>query len=94
MTYRPISLAPLGALRAFETAVRLGSFKAAAAALSVTPAVLVAGDLAAGRLVRPFATALPDPYGFWLLSRETTANRARIRAFTGWIRSETGPAPR
>ncbi|MBV8657446.1 MAG: LysR family transcriptional regulator [Burkholderiales bacterium] len=39
---RPIALthAPLGALRAFESAARLGSFKAAAAELFVTPAAI------------------------------------------------------
>jgi LysR family glycine cleavage system transcriptional activator len=61
---------------------------AAGQGIALTPGVLVAGDLAAGRLARPFPAALPDPYGFWLLSRETAANRIRIRAFTGWIRSE------
>lgn len=35
-----ISNAPLGALRAFESAARLGSFKAAAAELYVTPAAI------------------------------------------------------
>jgi len=61
---------------------------AAGQGVALTPGVLVAADLAAGRLVRPFAAALPDPYAFWLLARETPAIRARIRAFRQWIRAE------
>lgn len=60
--------------------------------VALTPGILVAADLASGRLMRPFPIALPDPYAFWLLSRETAANRARIRAFTRWIRSEIAQA--
>src|SRR3954453_11706085 len=37
---RPLASAPLGALRAFEAAARLGSFKLAAAELAVTPAAI------------------------------------------------------
>jgi LysR family glycine cleavage system transcriptional activator len=52
-------------------------------ALGHTP--LVEADLAAGRLVAPFAMSLPSEMGFYLVAPEATANRAEIAALRAWL---------
>jgi DNA-binding transcriptional LysR family regulator len=61
---------------------------AAGRGIALTPAILVADDLAAGRLVRPFALSVPDPYAFWLAYAVKRADESRIRAFARWVREE------
>jgi DNA-binding transcriptional LysR family regulator len=61
---------------------------AAGRGIALTPAILVADDLAAGRLVRPFALGVPDPYAFWLAYAVKRADESRIRAFARWVREE------
>jgi LysR family glycine cleavage system transcriptional activator len=56
--------------------------------LALSPTVLVADDLAAGRLVKPFAISLADPFGYWLAYAVERAGESRIRAFARWIRQE------
>uniref|UniRef100_Q07JX4 Transcriptional regulator, LysR family n=1 Tax=Rhodopseudomonas palustris (strain BisA53) TaxID=316055 RepID=Q07JX4_RHOP5 len=45
----------------------------------------VEADLAAGRLVAPFATKLPDEWGFYLVSPIATAEAPKIAAFRQWL---------
>ena len=52
-------------------------------ALGLAP--LVDDDLAAGRLVRPFATEIPSAYGFWFVCREDRLGEPKIAAFRRWI---------
>jgi DNA-binding transcriptional LysR family regulator len=54
--------------------------------VALSPRVLVAEDLATGRLVAPFVTAIPDPFSFWLLHRQDRADEPRITRFTTWMR--------
>jgi DNA-binding transcriptional LysR family regulator len=61
---------------------------AAGRGIALSPAILVADDLAAGRLVRPFALSVPDPYAFWLAYAVKRADESRIRAFARWVREE------
>ncbi len=49
---------------------------------------LVVDDLAAGRLVRPFALVLPTNFAYHLVSPEATAELPRIAAFREWILAE------
>lgn len=55
-------------------------------ALAISP--LVAGDLAAGRLVRPFETVLQSPFSFWIVCRREHANAAKIRSFRAWLHEQ------
>jgi LysR family glycine cleavage system transcriptional activator len=61
---------------------------------------LVADDLAAGRLVRPFEISLPTEYCYYLVCPVATAGTPKIEAFRGWLldtvrgqaeREATGP---
>jgi LysR family transcriptional regulator, glycine cleavage system transcriptional activator len=45
----------------------------------------VEGDIAKGRLVVPFKIALPSDAGFYLVSREATADPPKLRAFRQWL---------
>jgi len=54
--------------------------------VTLAPEILVREDIARGRLARPFAISLPDPFSFWLIYRRDRAREARIRAFATWIR--------
>ena len=51
---------------------------------------LVAGDIAAGRLVKPFELALKSPtmFAYHLITRKDTAERPMIKAFRNWILGE------
>lgn len=61
---------------------------ASGAGVALAPDRLVRDDLAAGRLVRPFRAALPDPHRYWMLYRRDRAQEARLRAFAYWLRRE------
>ena len=52
--------------------------------------ILVADDLAAGRLVRPFDPSLSTPltFSFYLLSAKDSAAQPKIAAFRGWLLEE------
>ncbi len=47
--------------------------------------VLVKGDIEAGRLVRPFATALAAESAFYLVYLPETENAPKIKAFREWL---------
>lgn len=47
--------------------------------------VLAEGDLAAGRLVRPFKTALPLDVSYFLVRSDATAPRPEILHFRNWL---------
>ena len=50
--------------------------------------VLVAENLAAGELVRPFDISLPAEFAYYVVSPNATADRPHIRAFREWILEE------
>ncbi|PIW29872.1 MAG: transcriptional regulator [Rhodospirillales bacterium CG15_BIG_FIL_POST_REV_8_21_14_020_66_15] len=50
--------------------------------------VMVADDLAEGRLVRPFDFALPAPQAYYLACVEGEEDRPKIRAFREWLLAE------
>ena len=49
---------------------------------------LAAGDIAAGRLVRPFAVSMPYDLAYYLVCPRTTAERPRIAAVRAWLLEE------
>jgi LysR family glycine cleavage system transcriptional activator len=49
---------------------------------------IAAGDLAAGRLVRLFTLALPDPFAYYILTVPGALERPKVRAFRDWLRCE------
>ncbi|UXN71590.1 transcriptional regulator GcvA [Devosia neptuniae] len=50
--------------------------------------MLVAADLAAGRLVRPFAHALKSPSSFYLVHPPAAIRQPKVRAFRDWLLAE------
>jgi LysR family glycine cleavage system transcriptional activator len=53
---------------------------------------LVRGDLAAGRLVKPFEVELDSGLSYWLVTAPAAAPRPRLEAFRGWLLAEIGAA--
>jgi len=49
---------------------------------------LAAGDLAAGRLVKPFDIAIPTEYAYYILSPRATSQHPKIVAFREWLLEE------
>jgi LysR family glycine cleavage system transcriptional activator len=49
---------------------------------------LAAWDLIGGRLVRPFAIALPASFAYWIVCPKATAKLPKIKAFTDWLLTE------
>ena len=62
--------------------------------VALTGSVLVADDLAAGRLVRPFDLSIPAPlnFSYYVVSPEATADQPRIVAFREWVMLEAAKA--
>jgi len=50
--------------------------------------VLVAWDLLAGRLVRPFTTALRSPYAYWIVGPASALRRPKVAALKTWLIAE------
>ncbi len=50
--------------------------------------VLVADDLAAGRLVKPFDLELPTQAAYYLACPDGTQDRPKVKAFRDWVMSE------
>ena len=55
-------------------------------ALALPP--LVEADIAAGRLIVPFALAVPSPYAYYLVMPEVIAERPSVAAFRNWLLAE------
>lgn len=55
--------------------------------------MLIEGDLAAGRLVRPFAHALKAQSSFYLVYPPDAIRQRKVRAFRDWLFSEIGDTP-
>jgi LysR family glycine cleavage system transcriptional activator len=49
---------------------------------------LVADDLRAGRLVRPFSMSLPADLAYYLVYPAQAAQRPKVRAFRDWLFEE------
>lgn len=60
--------------------------------VALASSILVADDLAAGRLIRPFDVSFPIQFGYWLVCPETTADNPKTRTFREWLLSEVKAA--
>ncbi|MBV8089675.1 MAG: transcriptional regulator GcvA [Alphaproteobacteria bacterium] len=49
---------------------------------------IAAADLDAGRLVRLFSLALPDPFAYYIVTPPGALERPKVRAFRNWLRAE------
>ena len=49
---------------------------------------IAAADLAAGRLVRPFALSLPDRFAYYIVTAPGALDRPKVKAFHDWLREE------
>jgi LysR family transcriptional regulator, glycine cleavage system transcriptional activator len=56
--------------------------------VALSRTALASLDLLAGRLVRPFAEALPAPYAYYVVCPKATANRPKIMTFRDWLLTE------
>src|SRR2546430_11107383 len=56
--------------------------------VALARSALAAGDLAAGRLVRPYECAVPTRYRYFLACPPTHAQRPEVRAFRDFLRAE------
>jgi LysR family glycine cleavage system transcriptional activator len=52
--------------------------------------VLVADDVAAGRLVRPFALAFPLRFRYYLVHQKDLPKESRVPVFRSWLLAEAG----
>ena len=56
--------------------------------VALARSALAAWDLIGGRLVRPFALALPVPYAYWIVCPKATAKLPKIATFRDWLLAE------
>ncbi|WP_430537905.1 LysR substrate-binding domain-containing protein [Agrilutibacter niabensis] len=56
--------------------------------VALAPAVLVQDAIRAGRLAKPFAISIPDPFSYWIVCRKDRMKEAPIGAFHRWIALE------
>ena len=56
--------------------------------VALTSSVLVADDLAAGRLCKPFTLSLPIRFAYYVVAPEAAADRPKVAAFRAWILAE------
>jgi LysR family glycine cleavage system transcriptional activator len=66
------------------------AIEAAAGGLGVAlaPAVLVAGDLASGRLVRLASAEVSEPFAYYLVYPKDRAEREPVQIFRSWLQTE------
>jgi len=72
----------------FEDSAMLLDAAAEGQGVALGRSALVAADLAAGRLVRPFDISLPFALRHYLVCPKATAERPKIAAFRGWLLAE------
>lgn len=60
----------------------------AAQGVALSRSALVAGDLAAGRLVQPLKETQPAPFAYWIVCPKADAERPNIVRFRDWLLAE------
>jgi LysR family glycine cleavage system transcriptional activator len=58
--------------------------------VAVAESALVAADIEAGRLVRPFDIVLPTAAGYYVVTPPRGAERRKVKAFRDWLFAEAG----
>jgi LysR family glycine cleavage system transcriptional activator len=56
--------------------------------IAIARTALAAWDLIGGRLVRPFAMAMPASYAYWIVCPKAVAKMPKITAFSDWLLAE------
>ncbi len=56
--------------------------------VALASSVLVADDLAADRLCKPFTLSLPIRFAYYVVAPEAAADRPKVAAFRAWILAE------
>lgn len=74
----------------FSNAVLAVEAALAGQGVALAPRPLVEADLVAGRLLIPFAVAVPSPYAYFLVMPEAVAKRPTVAAFRAWLLAEAG----
>jgi LysR family transcriptional regulator, glycine cleavage system transcriptional activator len=59
----------------------------------LAPGALVADDVAAGKLVRPFALSLKGTMAFYVVAPKAGSKRPKVNAFRRWLLSEAQHTP-
>jgi LysR family glycine cleavage system transcriptional activator len=72
----------------FEDSAMLLDAAAEGQGVALGRSALVAADLAAGRLVKPFEISLPFELTYYLVCPEAIADRPKIAAFRAWLLAE------
>jgi len=60
----------------------------AAQGVALSRSALVAGDLAAGRLVQPLQETQPAPFAYWIVCPKASAEQPNIVRFRNWLIEE------
>lgn len=58
----------------------------------MSESALVATDIAAGRLVRPFDVVLPSAAGYYVVYPTRSADRRKVKVFRDWLFAEAEAA--
>lgn len=74
-------------LKVDDIATALGAAQGALG-VALAPWIVVADDIAAGRLVQVTSLAVPSPYGFWLAWMNSSDKPAAIASFAAWLQGE------
>ncbi len=61
--------------------------------VALARSTLVAADLAAGRVVKPFDITLPTGWAYYVVYLPAAAERPKVAAFRDWLLEEAGVAP-
>jgi LysR family glycine cleavage system transcriptional activator len=61
--------------------------------VALARSLLVADDLAAGRLVRPFDVAVPAGFAYYIVTAPEDWDRPKVRAFREWLEAEKAGVP-
>ena len=59
---------------------------AAGHGVALAPAPMVDRDLATGKLVKPLAMEMDNPYAFWIVYPHHLRRDSRVQAFVHWIK--------
>ena len=59
--------------------------------VTLAPAPLVERDLADGRLVKPLALELDNPWQFWIVCPRQNLQDEKINALSAWLMQQVGP---
>jgi LysR family glycine cleavage system transcriptional activator len=78
----------------FNDSVMLAEAAVRGIGIALGRSALVAEDLAAGRLVRPFSVSRPADFAFWIVMPEGRSRNPRIRAFIGWLEEQAAASRR